>query len=80
MATVCLAKHFAETSLVITAISPSWCRTDMGGAEAPRSAGEGAEVIYHAATLPAQIAERHVHGRGRLVPWEFGAPMDCAIK
>jgi NAD(P)-dependent dehydrogenase (short-subunit alcohol dehydrogenase family) len=52
MATVCLAKQFTSTPLVITAISPGWCRTDMGGAEAPRSAREGAEVIYHAATLP----------------------------
>lgn len=52
MATVCLAKQFAATPLIINAISPGWCRTDMGGEDAPRSAGEGAEVIYHAATLP----------------------------
>lgn len=52
MSTVCLAKQFAHTPLVITAISPGWCRTEMGGAEAPRSAREGAEVIYHAAALP----------------------------
>jgi NAD(P)-dependent dehydrogenase (short-subunit alcohol dehydrogenase family) len=49
MATVFLAKKFADTPLVITAISPGWCRTEMGGAEAPRSAREGDEVIYHAA-------------------------------
>lgn len=69
MATVCLAKQFADTPLVITAISPGWCRTDMGGEEAPRSAREGAEVIYHAATLPAGSPGGTFIGEGGPLPW-----------
>jgi NAD(P)-dependent dehydrogenase (short-subunit alcohol dehydrogenase family) len=69
MATVCLAKQFAATSLVITAISPGWCRTDMGGAEAPRSAREGAEVIYHAATLPTGSPGGTFIGEDGPLPW-----------
>lgn len=69
MATVCLAKQFADTALVITAISPGWCRTDMGGAEAPRSASEGAAVIYHAATLPAGSTSGTFLGEEGAMPW-----------
>ena len=69
MATVCLAKQFAGTSLVITAISPGWCRTDMGGAEALRSAREGAEVIYHVANLPPGSPSGTFMDEDGLVPW-----------
>jgi NAD(P)-dependent dehydrogenase (short-subunit alcohol dehydrogenase family) len=69
MATVCLAKQFVGTALVISAISPGWCRTDMGGAEAPRSAREGAEVIYHAATLPTGSPSGTFIGEDGALPW-----------
>ena len=69
MATVCLAKQLAGTPLVITTISPGWCRTEMGGAEAPRSAREGAEVIYHAATLPAGSPSGTFIGEDGPLPW-----------
>jgi NAD(P)-dependent dehydrogenase (short-subunit alcohol dehydrogenase family) len=69
MATVCLAKQFAATSLVITAISPGWCRTEMGGAEAPRSAREGAEVIFQAASLPAGSPSGSFIGEDGPLPW-----------
>jgi NAD(P)-dependent dehydrogenase (short-subunit alcohol dehydrogenase family) len=69
MATVCLAKQFDGTPLIISAISPGWCRTDMGGAEAPRSAREGAEVIYHAATLPAGSPGGTFIGEDGPLPW-----------
>jgi len=69
MATVCLAKQFAGTRLVITTISPGWCRTEMGGAEAPRSAREGAEVIYRAATLSAGTPSGTFIGEDGALPW-----------
>ena len=69
MATVCLAKQFAATPLVINAISPGWCRTDMGGDEAPRSAGEGASVIFHAATLPPGASSGTFIGEDEVLPW-----------
>jgi NAD(P)-dependent dehydrogenase (short-subunit alcohol dehydrogenase family) len=69
MATVCLAKQFAGTPLVITTISPGWCRTEMGGAEAPRSAREGAEVIFQAASLPAGSPSGSFIGEDGPLPW-----------
>lgn len=69
MATVCLAKQFSDTALVITTISPGWCRTDMGGADAPRNARQGAGVIYHAATLPSGSASGTFIGEDGLLPW-----------
>jgi NAD(P)-dependent dehydrogenase (short-subunit alcohol dehydrogenase family) len=69
MATVCLAKQFAGTRLVITTISPGWCRTEMGGAEAPRSAREGAEVIFQAASLPAGSPSGTFIGEDGPLPW-----------
>ncbi len=41
----------------------------MGGAEAPRSAREGAEVICHAATLPAGSPSGTFIGEGGPLPW-----------
>lgn len=69
MATVCLAKQFAATPLIINAISPGWCRTDMGGDEAPRTARQGAEVIFHAATLPAESPSGTFIGEEGLIAW-----------
>jgi hypothetical protein len=41
----------------------------MGGAEAPRSAREGAEVIYHAATLPPGSTGGTFIGEDGPLPW-----------
>jgi NAD(P)-dependent dehydrogenase (short-subunit alcohol dehydrogenase family) len=40
-------------SVLFTATSPNWCRTDMGGSEAPFSATHGAESILHSVVTPA---------------------------
>lgn len=69
MATVCLDKHFAETPMVITAISPGWCRTDMGGEEAPRTARQGANVIFSAAILPDGSPSGAFLGEEGPLPW-----------
>jgi len=69
MATVCLAKQFADTPLAITSISPGWCRTDMGGGEAPRSARDGAEVIFAAATDPDAFPSGGFTGEDGPLPW-----------
>ncbi len=69
MATVCLAKQFAATPLIINAISPGWCRTEMGGDDAPRSAEQGAEVIFHAATLPPGSPSGTFIGEDGILAW-----------
>jgi NAD(P)-dependent dehydrogenase (short-subunit alcohol dehydrogenase family) len=44
-------KLAAELShLRVNSMSPGWCRTDMGGANAPRSAEKGAETVVWLAT------------------------------
>lgn len=47
-----LAFEVKKENILINSVCPGWCRTDMGGKEATRSAEEGAEGIVWAATLP----------------------------
>jgi NAD(P)-dependent dehydrogenase (short-subunit alcohol dehydrogenase family) len=46
-----LAEDLAETGVLVNAISPGWCRSDMGGSGAPRSAEQGAASIVWGVTL-----------------------------
>ena len=56
-ALVALARLFAQElkprGILVNAISPGWCRTDMGGAGAPRSVEQGAASILWGVRLPA---------------------------
>lgn len=47
-----LAEDLEDTGILVNAISPGWCRSDMGGASAPRSADQGAVSIVWGVTLP----------------------------
>ena len=46
-----LAEDLEGTGIVVNACSPGWCRSDMGGDDAPRSAAQGAASIVWGVTL-----------------------------
>jgi NAD(P)-dependent dehydrogenase (short-subunit alcohol dehydrogenase family) len=56
--------HFA-----VNAVSPGWCRTEMGGSGAPRSAAEGADsIVWLAAAAPQSLTGSFIHDR-RPMAW-----------
>lgn len=59
---------FGRRGVLVDAMCPAHCRTDMGGPDAPRSADEGADTIVWLATRAAEGAET-----GRL--WEDRQPI-----
>jgi NAD(P)-dependent dehydrogenase (short-subunit alcohol dehydrogenase family) len=46
------AKELKPQGILVNAISPGWVRTDMGGANAPRSVEQGAASILWGVRLP----------------------------
>lgn len=51
-ATVFMGADLRAAGISVVSVCPGWCRTDMGGSEAPRSAQEGGRSIFLAATEP----------------------------
>lgn len=48
-----LAAALKEKGIAVNSVSPGWCRTEMGGPEAPRSAEEGAAgIVWLAVDAP----------------------------
>lgn len=66
---------FGKRGVLVDAMCPNHCRTDMGGPDAPRSAAEGAETIIWLATRDAVEADGTPAPTGllwedrQIVPW-----------
>ena len=50
--TIMLASELRGSNILVNATCPGWVRTDIGGANAPRSVREGADTAVWLATLP----------------------------
>lgn len=70
-----LAKELKGTNILINNYSPGWMKTDIGGADAPFTAEEGAETAVYLATLPDDgsqggfFAEKRKFGGPFALPW-----------
>jgi NAD(P)-dependent dehydrogenase (short-subunit alcohol dehydrogenase family) len=53
MITVMYAKELRDTPVKVNAANPGYCATDLNGHSGFRTAEQGAEVVAHLATLPA---------------------------
>jgi len=59
----------ALPDLVVNSMCPGWCRTEMGGGDAPRSPEQGADtVVWLALDAPATLRGRFVKDR-EVIPW-----------
>lgn len=47
-----LANELKGTNVLVNSVCPGWVKTDMGGANAPRTPEQGADTIVWLATLP----------------------------
>lgn len=67
--TVCLAKAYRDTGLIVNSVCPGWVRTDMGGEDARRPVEKGAETP----TWLARFQEGSPSGRfwrdQKEIPW-----------
>ncbi len=63
------AKELEGTQVKINAVCPGWCRTEMGGSNATRSADEGAMGIVWAALLPDDGPSGGFFRDGKPIQW-----------
>lgn len=69
MLTLTWAKALNRTRIKINAVSPGWCRTDMGGVNAPRSPEQGAAAILTYALLPEDGPSGGFFSEDGPLPW-----------
>ena len=52
-------KDIKDKEIQVYVVCPGWCRTDMGGADAIKSAEEGADTVLFLAGLPFEVNEKY---------------------
>jgi NAD(P)-dependent dehydrogenase (short-subunit alcohol dehydrogenase family) len=67
--TVLLHHELSPRGVKVNAVCPGWVRTDMGGANAPRSLAEGVRSITWAATLDASGPSGGFFRDGQRLDW-----------
>jgi NAD(P)-dependent dehydrogenase (short-subunit alcohol dehydrogenase family) len=63
------ARELEESPIKVNAVCPGWCRTEMGGQDATRSADEGAQGIVWAALLPDDGPSGGFFRDGKPIDW-----------
>jgi len=64
-----LAAALKGKGVAVNSVCPGWCRTEMGGAGAPRSAAEGAAgIVWLAADAPQEKTGLFWRDR-EVIPW-----------
>ncbi|WP_395731333.1 SDR family NAD(P)-dependent oxidoreductase [Prosthecobacter sp.] len=59
----------ALPDVIVNSMCPGWCRTDMGGSDAPRTPDEGAETLtWLALGAPHDLRSKFVKDLG-VIPW-----------
>jgi NAD(P)-dependent dehydrogenase (short-subunit alcohol dehydrogenase family) len=64
-----LSEELKGTDILVNSVCPGWVRTDMGGAEAPRTPEQGADTIVWLATLPAGGPTGGFFRDRKPIPW-----------
>jgi len=64
-----LGGDLADSGVKVNAVCPGWCRTDMGGPEAPRTADEGVDTVVWLACLPADGPTGGFFRDRQPIPW-----------
>ncbi len=64
-----LAAEMARSRIKVNSVCPGWCRTDLGGSDAPRSPEEGIDTVAWLATLPDDGPSGGFFRDRQPIPW-----------